>query len=86
MTSTRGSDVQPDEDTLGVREVSDDPAHRLGQTADERRHGEDLIARGELGILDQVDDLDPVPPGQVLLADLLEIANAAIDRGVWPAM
>src|SRR5437879_12104833 len=53
MTSARGSDVQSDENTLGVREVSDDPAHGLGQTADQRRHGEDLIPRRALRVRGQ---------------------------------
>src|SRR5437870_4642548 len=74
-TSARGSDGQSDENTLGVREVSDDLAHGLGQTADQRRHGEDLIPCRELRVLDQVDDLDPVSPGQMLLADSLEIGE-----------
>src|SRR4029434_6878314 len=73
--SRRGPNVQADEHALGVREIADDPAHRLGQTPHERRHREDLIARGELRVLGQIDDLDLVPAGQVLLADPLEIGE-----------
>src|SRR5207245_11808519 len=59
MASTRGSDVEPDEDTVGVREVSNDLAYVLRQTANERRHREDLVPRGERGVLDQVGVLGP---------------------------
>ena len=84
--SRRGPDVQADEHSLGVREVPDDPAHRLGQPPNQRRYGEDLIAGSELRVLDQVDDLDPVAAGQVLLADLLEIGECFDRLGVCPAM
>src|SRR5262245_33216529 len=73
MASHRGSDIEADENAIGVREIADDLAHGLGKPAHERRHREDLIAGGQLRILDQVDDLDPIPPGQMLLADSLQI-------------
>src|SRR5262245_11256429 len=69
----RGSNIEADENAIGVREIADDLAHGLGEPAHERRHREDLIPGRELRVLDQIDDLDPVPPGQMLLADPLQI-------------
>jgi hypothetical protein len=75
----RRSDIQPDEDAVSVREVSDDLAHRLGQKPDERRHRENLISGRQLRVLNQVDDLDPVSTLEMLLADPLEIGER-LDR------
>src|SRR5690242_7142192 len=47
--------LQSDQDARGVREVADDLAQRRRQAAHERGHGHDLVARGELRILEQVD-------------------------------
>src|SRR5262245_7505157 len=77
--SRRGPDVQAHEHAVGVREVADDPPNWLRQAPHEGRHREDLIARGELRVLDQVDDLDPVLAGHVLLAELLEVGER-LDR------
>src|SRR5262245_15241464 len=61
--------VQSDEDAFGVREVADDLAHRFGQPALEGRDGDDLLPAGQLWALEQVDDLNRVLAGEVLLAD-----------------
>ena len=41
-----------------------------GQPTDQRGDGDDLVAAGEPGVLEQVDDLDLVPVGEVRLAQL----------------
>src|SRR6185503_20086908 len=75
IASHRGPDVEADENAVGVREITDDLAHGFGQPAHECWYREDLIAGRELRVLDQVDDLDPIPPGQMLFADPLQIGE-----------
>jgi hypothetical protein len=66
-------DLEPDQHALGVRQGADDLADRLGEPADQRRDGDDLIGAGEGRLLEQVDHFDGVPSGEVLLADPLEV-------------
>src|SRR3954470_11889323 len=75
LPSLLGSEVQTDQDPLGVGEVADDLAHRFGQPALEGGDGDDLLALGQLRALEQVDDLDGVLAGEVLLADLPEVGE-----------
>jgi hypothetical protein len=63
------------EDSLSVGEGADDLADRDGQFPHERWHGQDLVARRELRILCQIDDLDVVPAGEMLFAEQLDIAK-----------
>src|ERR1035437_7034386 len=58
-----GSYLQADEHRVGVRQIPDDLAHRLGQAAHQRRDRDDLIAPREPRVLHQVDQLDVVAPG-----------------------
>ena len=67
--------VESDENAFLVGKVADDLLDRLRQPAHERWHGENLIACGELRGLRQVDDLDAVLPGEMGLADALEIGE-----------
>ena len=62
-------------DPLGIGQVADDFADRRRQFPHQRRHGQNLVALRELRIFHQVDDLDAVATGQVLFAELLEIAK-----------
>ena len=70
-------DPEADEDALGVGQVTDDLAEGRGQSADERRDGEDVVAPASDGLLDQIDDLDLVAPGQMLLAQVLQVGERA---------
>src|SRR5690606_26378027 len=76
---TKGSvdwaDVEPDENALGVREVSDDLPRRRRKPAHERRDGQNLVTLRQARVLHQVDDLDAVATGHVLLADPLEVGE-----------
>src|SRR5687767_703430 len=54
------SQVEADEHSLLVREVTDDLAERLRHTAHERRDREDLIVARELRVLEEVYDLDAI--------------------------
>src|SRR6185295_458867 len=67
--------VQAHEHALGIRQVADDLAHRLGQPADQGGDGQDLVRARELGVGDQVHDLDAVLAGQVLLAEPLQVGE-----------
>src|SRR5262249_32237605 len=69
--------LQSDQRALGVGQVADDLAHRVGKLAHQRRDGDDLVVLGEARVLEQVDHLDLVAPGEVLLAHLLQV----LDRG-----
>src|SRR5690349_14301398 len=74
--SSRGPEIEAHERPLGVRQIADDLLHRRGQFAHERRDRKDLIARRELRVLEQVDDLDAVLPCEVLVAQALEIGDS----------
>jgi hypothetical protein len=76
-------DVESDEDALFVRKVADDFLDRLGKAAHKRRYSEDLVPGGELWGLRQVDDFDAILPGEVRLADALEICESR-DRFLGP--
>src|SRR4051812_45269813 len=69
------AEVEADEHALGVRQVADDLPHRFGQAPLERRDGDDLLATRQLWPLEEIDDLDAVLPGQMLLADPPEIGE-----------
>ena len=59
--------AETDEDAFGVGKVADDLAQGLGKAADERRDGEDVVASRQRRMLDEIDDLDLVAPGKMLL-------------------
>src|SRR6185503_15512603 len=67
--------VESDEHALLVGQIAEYLLDRLGEATHQRRHGDDLVAGGELRRLCQVDDLDPILPGEVRLADTLEIGD-----------
>ena len=83
----RGADtkIESNQDAFRIREVADDFLDRFGQPSDESREGENLVALSELRILHQIDHFDRVPPVEVLVADLPQIARARTDFGVCPA-
>src|SRR3954471_12113611 len=68
-------ELQPDQRAFGVGEVADDLAYRVGQLALQRRDGDDLVVLGEARVLQEVDHLDLVAPGEVLLAHLLQVLD-----------
>src|SRR5262245_24565715 len=76
-----GAQVQADESLLGVAQVADDAAQGLRQAAHQRRDRDDLIPDGELRLLQEVDDLDAVATGEVLLADPLEVGEGGDGPG-----
>jgi hypothetical protein len=76
--------VEADQDPLGVREVADDAADRLGQLLDDRRRRQDLLVLGQLGPLQDVDDDQVVLPFELLLADAPQVGDRLLARGVWP--
>src|SRR4029079_7099950 len=69
------TDIQPDEDTFGIREISNDALDRWWKAADQRGNGQDLISGGQLRADQQVDDLNGIAPGEVLLANLFQICD-----------
>ncbi len=68
-------DAEADQDALEVGQVPDDLAQWRGEPAHERREGEDVVAAGQRRVLDQVDDLDLVLAGQMLLAQVLQVGE-----------
>ena len=69
------SELEAEEDFLGVGEIADDAAEGRRELLDERRRGEDPVLLGELGTLEDVDDLERVPSGEIGLADALEVLD-----------
>src|SRR5580704_2278768 len=67
--------VEADEDPLGVGQVTDDLADRRRQFPHESWNGQNLIALRELRIFHQINDFDAVAAGEMLFAELLEIAK-----------
>ena len=76
--------VESDQHPLGVRQIADDLLNGLGQSAHQRRHSENLVAAGELRVLQQVDHLDVIAPGEILLADAFEIGVGTHTFGRLP--
>src|SRR5580698_1920239 len=72
-TSTLGTKIQANQDPLGIGQVTDDLLDRLGQPPHQGRNRENLVALGQLRLLDQIDDLDVILAFQMLFADLLQI-------------
>src|SRR5574340_341424 len=62
-------ELQPDQRAFGIRKIADDLADRHRELAHQRRDGDDLVILGEARVLQQVDDLDLVAAGEVLVAD-----------------
>ena len=77
-------EVEADQHAFLVGQVADDLLHRRRQMADQRRHRDDLIAARQLRLLQQVDDFDAVAPGEMLLADRLEIPQRRGRAGALP--
>jgi hypothetical protein len=67
--------VKAHEHPLRIREVPDDFPDGLRELSHESGKREDLIALGELGILQQVNDLDAILASQMFFADLFEVAE-----------
>jgi hypothetical protein len=74
--------LEAEEHLLLVREVADHAAQRRRQLFDQRGRGEDPIILGDLGILEHVDDLEPVPAAQLLLADPAEVGDRDLRPGI----
>jgi hypothetical protein len=69
--------VQPDQDDLPIRQIADEPPQRRRQLLDECGHGEDLVVLGERRLLEDVDDLELIPPIEIFVADLLGVVDGA---------
>ena len=81
-----GAEVEAHQHAVLVRQIADDALHRRRQAADQRRHRDNLNGPGQLRMLHQVDDLNPVASGEMLFADRLEVLpRAADERAVSPA-
>src|SRR5262245_61529774 len=69
--------VEADQDDVAVRQVPDEALQGGRELLDQRRHGDDLVVPGPVGLLEDVDHLELVAPGEMLLADLLRVADRA---------
>jgi hypothetical protein len=59
------SQLETEQHLFGVREIADDPPQRRRQLLDQRRRREDLVLLGQIGMLEDVDDLELIAAGQV---------------------
>jgi hypothetical protein len=60
-----------------IRKIADDPAKRVRQLSHQRWNGDDLVLLREARILQQVDDLDLVAAGEMLFAQLFQVAQGS---------
>jgi len=65
--------IEANEQPIIVGQIAEDLPDRFRQPAHQRGHGENLVARGKLRCLQQIDDLDAILIGEVRLTDALEI-------------
>jgi hypothetical protein len=63
------SNLQTEQDFLGVGEIADHTTEWRRQLFDQRRRRENLLILGELRILEHVNDLERVLPGKLPLAN-----------------
>lgn len=68
-------EVKSDQYALGVGEVADDFPDRFRQLSNQGGDGQDLIAPGQLGIDQQVNQFDLILAGQMVFADLLQVGE-----------
>jgi hypothetical protein len=68
---------QPDQYALRVGKIAYDVPHRLGQFADQRRKGENLVIARKLRILQEIDHGDAVSALQSLFADDFKIIESS---------
>src|SRR4030066_2076258 len=73
--SVAWADIQSDEDAQGVRHVSEDLLDRLRKLSHQRGDGQDLVPCGKVGVLQEVDYLDPVHAGKVRLTDFFQVGE-----------
>jgi len=69
----RSDDLEPYQDTLGIRQVSDNLTNRNGQISDQGRDSDDLMVSCERRILYKVNNLYVIRGVCVLVADLLQV-------------
>jgi hypothetical protein len=69
------SELEAEEDFLGIGEIADDAAERRRQLLDQRRRRQNLVLLGQLRILQDVDDLELIAAGQIGFADALEVLD-----------
>src|SRR4051794_29770785 len=68
--------LQADEGELSVGQVTDDLTDRIGQIAYQRRDGDELVFLRQPRVDDEIDGLDLVLPGQMLLANALQVLES----------
>jgi len=73
--------VQPDEHALSIGKIADDFFQRRRKPTDQSRNGYDLISGRQLGIAQQIDNLNSISVAHVRLADLLQIAEGGDRTG-----
>src|SRR5690349_14007273 len=71
LTRFGRTQLQADESSFGVREIADNLAKRFRQLSHERGNGHDLVARRQLGFLQEIHDLNRVASRQMGLAYFL---------------
>src|SRR3569833_1150954 len=73
--------IQANQRALSVREVSNNLLNWRWKLAHKCGNGENLVTMGELRVLEQVDNLDLILSGEMLLANLFEISECG--DGLW---
>src|SRR3954469_8815071 len=67
------AEIETDDHSFGVREITDDLPERLGDFSNQGGDGQDLVVARQTRVLQQIDHLDAIAPRQVLLAELVQV-------------
>ena len=68
--------AEANQHALGVGQVTNDLAQRRWQPPNQCRNGQDLIAFGQLRLLEQIDDLDSIATRKVLFAQAFQVLES----------
>src|SRR5512135_2140456 len=84
LLSRGQTDVESDQHALSVGKIADNPAQRRRQLAHQGGHGQDLVARRQLRLAQQIYHLDAVLALKVLIAELVQVGHRGHGFGSLP--
>ena len=73
MVWSPSTEIQPHKNSLMIGQIANDFLDRMRQTAHERGDGENLVAAGKPGVLEQIDDFQLVAAPEIVFADRFQI-------------
>ena len=73
MVSSPSTEIESHENSLTIGQIANDLLDRMRQTAHERWDGDNLVAAGKPGVLEQIDDFQLVAAPEIVFADRFQI-------------